>query len=185
MSDCPAGRKFLDSTFCPRRSTARRWGIASRAGPKLQVRRGPLIKGWVGPGRGTRLPDKRLGLNSLTKPIRMYKIGCWPTAVPWIVLWRRWPPAHHWGFVSLDRHNVEGSSMTSAIVVSFYQRLQVALDDTTFTITGDLRRRQSNWCAVGEQWGLETVGGHPEGRWWTYRAGRLPSCLRTSRVPPA
>ena len=34
--------------------------------------------------------------------------------------------------------------MTSAIVVSFYQRLQVALDDTTFTITGDLRRRQSN-----------------------------------------
>jgi hypothetical protein len=33
--------------------------------------------------------------------------------------------------------------MTSAIVVSVYQRLQVALGDTTETITGDFRRRHS------------------------------------------
>jgi hypothetical protein len=33
------------------------------------------LTGWVGLGRRTPLPDERLGLNSLTKPIRMYKIG--------------------------------------------------------------------------------------------------------------
>src|SRR5262245_45640894 len=53
---------------CPRRSIAKRWGIDSRVGPKLQVRSGPL-NGWVGPGKGTRLPDERLSLNTLTKPV--------------------------------------------------------------------------------------------------------------------
>src|SRR5262245_57976406 len=52
---------------CPRRSIAMRWGIDSSVGPKLQVRSGPL-NGWVGPGRGIRLPDERLSLNNLTKP---------------------------------------------------------------------------------------------------------------------
>jgi putative transposase len=52
---------------CQRRRTAKRWGIDSRVGPKLQAR-SELPNGWVGPGRGTRLPDKRLNLNNLTKP---------------------------------------------------------------------------------------------------------------------
>jgi putative transposase len=53
---------------CQRRHTAKRWGIDSRVGPKLQAW-SELPNGWVGPGRGTRLPDKRLNLNNLTKPL--------------------------------------------------------------------------------------------------------------------
>jgi hypothetical protein len=56
-----------DGICYPRRRTARRWGSDSRVGPKLRGPSGPP-NGWVGPGRGTRLPDERLSLNTLTKP---------------------------------------------------------------------------------------------------------------------
>jgi hypothetical protein len=65
-----------DGICCQRRSTAKRWGIDSKVGPKLQVRSGPP-KGWVGPGRGARLPDERLSLNNLTKPIPHSEKPAW------------------------------------------------------------------------------------------------------------
>src|SRR5262249_16254342 len=56
-----------DGICGPRRSTAQRWGSDSRVGPKSQVRSG-RPKGWIGPGRDTRLLDEHLSLNNLTKP---------------------------------------------------------------------------------------------------------------------
>ena len=56
-----------------RRRTTQRRGIDARVGPTLPVRSGPP-KGWVEPGRGTRLPDERLSLNNLTKPLMVLKI---------------------------------------------------------------------------------------------------------------
>ena len=41
---------------------------------KLLVRSGPP-KGWGGPGRGPRLPEERLSLNNLTKPVQVLRLG--------------------------------------------------------------------------------------------------------------
>jgi len=60
---------FAPDGLCgPRRSTAQSCGSDARVGRKSRGHSGPP-KGRGGPGRGTRLPEKRLSLNNLTKPL--------------------------------------------------------------------------------------------------------------------